>query len=264
MDIKTWLDWQDGQLSTPCWCWELKAIPGVKDPQKLTCKIHASFSIPKVGSRTFLCQDFTVPPTPKCLNRNAFLPKDLLYQDIWQQPFHLTVTYARGLQYWVEKLNPQEGSDFCPLVGSVVELWEMVQEHVVITKWDLLWDLGKVDPMATNQWPQTNSSRRVILPLGNEPSKTNTGFTEATTQTISPAETDTEPIRHTTPLVGTEGENQYLLVVTPPIGQLSLESASNDIKGSSTALCGEIPSKIHEWQLFSLCQQGQSVMEVPA
>ena len=47
LDIKTWLDWQACQLSTPCRWWELKAIPGVKDPQKLTCKIQASFLIPK-------------------------------------------------------------------------------------------------------------------------------------------------------------------------------------------------------------------------
>ena len=39
---------------------------------------------------------FHCTPTPKCLNRNAFLPNDLLYQDVQQQPFLLTVAYARG------------------------------------------------------------------------------------------------------------------------------------------------------------------------
>ena len=179
-----------------------------------------------------------MPLTPKCLNRNAFLPNDLSYQDVWQQPFLLTVAYAKGLQYWVEKLNLPDGSEFCPLAGSVVELREMVKEHVAITNWDLLWDLEKVDLRAMGQWPQTNLSRRVILPLGDEPSKTDTSFTEATTQTISLAETDTEPLRHTTPLVRVEGENWYLLVVTTSIGQLSLESASNGIEGSLTAPCG--------------------------
>ena len=111
----------------------------------------------------------------------------------------------------------------------------MVKEQVVLTNSDLLWDLGRVDPRAMNQWPQTSSSCGVIPPLGNEPSKPNTGFTEATTQTVSPATTDAEPIRHTTPPVGTEGENQYLLVVTTFIGQLSLEPASNGLEGSSAA-----------------------------
>ena len=38
-DIETWLDWQACQLDMPCWWMELKAIPGVEDPQKLTQKI---------------------------------------------------------------------------------------------------------------------------------------------------------------------------------------------------------------------------------
>ena len=104
LDIETWLDWQAHQLSTPCWWEELRAILGVKDPQKLTCKIWTSFSIPEVRSRTFPGQDYTVPPVPRCLNWNAFLLDKLLYQDMQQQPFLLTVTYATGLQYWVEKL----------------------------------------------------------------------------------------------------------------------------------------------------------------
>ena len=89
-----------------------------------------------------------------------------------------------------------------------------------------------------NQWPQTSLSCGVMLPLGDEPSKPDTGFPEATTQTVSPAITNTEPIRHTTLPVGMEGENWYLLVITVSIGQLSLESTSNGLNGSSTALHG--------------------------
>ena len=114
----------------------------------------------------------------------------------------------------------------------------MVKEHFVFTNWDLLWDLGRVDPRAMNQWPKTSSSSGVVLPLGDEPSEPDTGFTEATTETVSLAVTNAEPIRHTTPLVGMEGENWYLLVITTSIGQLSLESASNGLEGSSTALQG--------------------------
>ena len=50
------------------------------------------------------------------------------------QPFLLTVTYARGLQYWAEKLNLPDGSNFHPLAGSVMELKEMVKEHVIFTQ----------------------------------------------------------------------------------------------------------------------------------
>ena len=42
-----------------------------------------------------------------------------MYQDVRQQPFLLTVAYARGLQYWAEELNPPESPDSCPLAGSV-------------------------------------------------------------------------------------------------------------------------------------------------
>ena len=60
-DVETWLDWQACQLSTPTWWLELRAILGEKDPLKLTHKIWASFSIPKVRMRAFLGQDYTVP-----------------------------------------------------------------------------------------------------------------------------------------------------------------------------------------------------------
>ena len=235
LDIKTWLDWQACQLSTPCWWEELRAIPGVKDPWKLVCKIWASFSIPKIRSRAFQGQDYTVPPAPRCLNWNAFLLDELPYQDVQQQPFLLTVAYARGLQYWPEKLNLLESPDFCPLVGSVVELREVVREHIVFTNWDLLWDLGRVNLEAMNWWPQPSSSSRIVLPLGNEPSKLDTGFTEATTQTASLAASCIEPLRHITLPDGMEEENQYLLVITALIRQLNLGSASDNLRESSTA-----------------------------
>ena len=213
MDVETWLDWQASQLSTPCWWWELQAIPGVKDLQKLTHKIWTSFSIPKVRSRTFWGQDFTVPPAPKCLNRNAFLSDGLWCQDVQQQPFLLTLTYARGLQYWVEKLNLPDGSDFCPLTGSVVELkGDGKRTHCVHQLGPSL-GFGGVDPKAMSQGSQTSSSSMVMPLLDDKSSKPN-------------------------PPVRMEGENCYLLVVTASIGQHSLEPSGKGLKGSLTAQCG--------------------------
>ena len=94
-------------------------------------------------------------PAPKCLPRNVFLSDELSYQDMQQQPFLLTVAYAQGLQYWVERLNPPVDPDFCPLVGSVLELKERVKEHVVFSKKDVIQGLGRIDPGTTSQWPQT-------------------------------------------------------------------------------------------------------------
>ena len=69
LDVETWLDWQTCQLSTPTWWLEFRAILGVKDLRKLACKIQASFSIPEVRMRAIPGQEYTVPPTPKCLDR---------------------------------------------------------------------------------------------------------------------------------------------------------------------------------------------------
>ena len=151
IDVETWLDWQAHQLDMPCWWMELTAIPGVEDLQKLTQKIQASFLIPEVRSRVFSGQDYTAPPAPKCLTQNVFLPDELYYQYVQQQPFLLTVAYVQGLQYWTEELNLPEDPDFHPLVRSVIELRERVKEHVMFTKWDIIWDLGRVNLGATSQ-----------------------------------------------------------------------------------------------------------------
>ena len=73
-DVEMWVEWQALWLGMPAWWSELMAILWVEDPWKLACKIWASFSIPKVRMRASLEQGYTVPPAPKCLNRNAFLP----------------------------------------------------------------------------------------------------------------------------------------------------------------------------------------------
>ena len=168
------------------------------------------------------------------------LPDELSYQDVQQQPFLLTITYAWGLQYWAEKLNLPESPDFCPLVESVIELREMVKEHIMFTNWDLFWGLGRVNPGAMSQWlqPSLSSFARIVLPLGNKPSELDTGFTEATTQTASPDMSNVEPTGHIIPPDGTEEKNQYVLVITTLIRQLNLGSVHGNLGESSSALPG--------------------------
>ena len=98
-NIEVWLDWQACQLDTPHWWVEITAIPDVENPKRLAQKIHTSFSIPVVRCEAFPGQEYTMPPASKCLTRGMFLPNDLSYQDIWQQPLLLTVAYAWALQY---------------------------------------------------------------------------------------------------------------------------------------------------------------------
>ena len=154
-NVETWLEWQAEQLGTPAWWPHLKAIPGVKDPQKHACKIRASFYIPKVRMRASLDQQYTMPPTPKCLSRNAFIPDALSYQDIHQQPTLLMIAYTRGLQYWPEKFNPPRSPDLHPLVGSIVELREAMWELLTFNHWDVVQGLGAIHLGSMSQWPQT-------------------------------------------------------------------------------------------------------------
>ena len=142
------------KMDMPYWWAELIAIPGVEDPKKLTQKIHASFLIPAVRSRVFLGQGYNAPPTPKCLTQSVFLPDNLSYQDMQQQPFLLTLAYTRGLQYWMEKLNLPADLDFHPLARSVLELKERVKEHIVFSKQDVTQGLGRSDPGTMSQWLQ--------------------------------------------------------------------------------------------------------------
>ena len=67
-----------------------------------------------------------------------------------------------------------------------------MKEHVVFTDWDVFQDLGKVNPEATSQWPQTSLSglSRMEPSLDNQSGEKNTHFMEAATQTASPPMSD--------------------------------------------------------------------------
>ena len=129
-------------VGMPYWWVELTAIPNMENPKKLARKIHASFLILAVRCEASPGQGYTAPPTPKCLTRNMFLPNELSYQDVCQQPLVLTVAYAQVLQYWVEKFRPPVHLDYHTLAMTVVELMQHVREHITFYKQDVLWGLG--------------------------------------------------------------------------------------------------------------------------
>ena len=181
-----------------------------------------------------------------------FLPGELSYQDMWQQLFLLTMAYAQGLQYWMERLNPPEDPDFCPLARSVLELRERVKEHVIFTKQDVIQGLGVVNPGATSQWPQPipTGFGRVDPPLSPHvtmvpltrlqvddwPVEQNASFVEATTQTASPTMSGVKLTRPITPPDRTEEENWYVLVMTTLIRLLNLETSGVVLRETVTAL----------------------------
>ena len=46
----------------------------------------------------------------------------------------LTVVYAQGLEYWVEKFRLLANLDYHPMVISVMELMHTVKEHIIFYK----------------------------------------------------------------------------------------------------------------------------------
>ena len=119
---------------------------GITDPCKFAQKICASFYVLEVRSRMYPGQEYSAPLAPRSLNRGAFLPKKLEYQDVRQWPALLTIVYCQCLQHWVEKHNLPKSLDCCPLAESVRELSQAVREFVTITKGDILEGLEMEGP----------------------------------------------------------------------------------------------------------------------
>ena len=163
-DLELWLECQAEQLGTPMWWGELEAIPGISDPCKFAQKICASFYIPEVRSRMSLGQEYSALLAPRSLNRGAFLPEELEYQDVRQRLALLTIAHCQCLQYWEEKHNLPRSLDCHPLAESVRELSQVVQEFIYITKRDILEGLEMEEPAGSCQPPSATIFSWVLEP----------------------------------------------------------------------------------------------------
>ena len=81
-DLEQWLGHQADQLGTPTWWGKLQAVPSITDLCQFTQKIWASFHVPEIQFRACPDHGYSTPPAPKCLDRGAFLPERLEYQDV--------------------------------------------------------------------------------------------------------------------------------------------------------------------------------------
>ena len=133
------------------WWKELEAVPDITDWWKFARKIQASLHIPEVQSRMFSGEGYSLPPTPQSLNRGAYLPDNLTYQDVRQWPTLLTVAYCWCLQSWAEKCNLPRNPNFCPLAESMRELRKAVHEFVNITQEDVTKGLEMEEPEGGHQ-----------------------------------------------------------------------------------------------------------------
>ena len=164
-DLETWLEYQAKQLGTPTWWGELEAIPGIADLHKFAQKIRASFYIPEVQSRMFLEEGYSMPPAPQSLNRGAYLPDKLTYQDIRWQPALLTVAYCWCLQHWVEKCTICQGIWTSALWLKVRELRQAIHEFMNITREDMMKGLKMEEPEGGHQPSPTTIFSQVLGPL---------------------------------------------------------------------------------------------------
>ena len=225
--METWLEWQAKQLGTPTWWMELQAITGIRDPQKLAQKIRASFYIPEVWMRTLLEPGYTVPPTLRSLDRNAFLPDNLSYQDVQQKPALLTMAYARSLQYWVEKQSLLRSQNLHPLAESVVELQEAVKEYVILNYLDIIQDLGATNKESPSHEPHTTIFSHMLLsPKEEQEFRRTTIYIASTTAKRDTAKYTASPAR-------TERENPCLLFVTVSVAWLNLGPGGSTIRRST-------------------------------
>ena len=151
--------------------------------------------------RTLLEPGYTAPPAPRSLDRNAFLPDDLSYQDVWQKLALLTVTYAKSLQYWVEKQSLSRHWSLHPLAESVIELWEAVKEYVTFNHQDIICGLG------TNGEPQATLFSWVLSSLS-----MNSDIGRAATHTAGTV-AKRDMTEHATSLARTKMENPCLLFI---------------------------------------------------
>ena len=202
-DLEMWLEYQVRQLGTLMWWGKFEAVPGIADLHKFTRKIRVSFYIPEVQSRMFPEEGYSMPPVPQSLNRGAYLPDKLTYQDVRWQPALLTVAYCRYLQHLAEKCNPLGNPDFCPLVESVRELRQAIHEFMNITQEDVMEGLKLEEPEGGHRPSPTTIFSQVLGPLADRQ--------EAEDSSAWPRDS---AIECAPPPLRLEWEDCYMLVIT--------------------------------------------------
>ena len=136
-----WVTWRAWMDETPGWWQELAMVPGVDNHKKLACEVWASFQLPQRASKGHWVEnDHQAPVALLCLHQKNFplLPNSkFTCQDIQELQREKIVTYAKALQFWVEKANLPTKGQPCLLVGSVVELREEMKCYISFSDKDV-------------------------------------------------------------------------------------------------------------------------------
>ena len=173
----------------------------------------------EVQSRMFPEEGYSTPRAPQSLNREAYLPDKLTYQDIRWWPVLLTVAYCQCLQHWAEKRNLPENPDFCPLAESVRELRQAIHEFVNITWEDVMKGLKMEEPEG-GHWPSPMTIFSWVLgPLANRQ--------EAEESSARPRD---RAIECTPPTLRLEQEDQFVLVIASLMSWLTIGPGSDNVR----------------------------------
>ena len=144
-----------------------------------------------------------------------------------------------GLQYWVEILNPPVDPDFCPLARSVLELKEMVEEHVVFSKKDIIQGLGRIDLGNMSWWPLTTPTN-----MGSRNSSDAGGWEACVT--IPPSFGSIPERRHTTgPSTRPQMEDQ-LIGQDASLIEVATQTASATVPGVKMTSLITLPDQMEE------------------
>ena len=118
----------------PDWWQELVEIPEVDDHWELARKIQASFELPEWISELHDVENYHLALlAPPCLHQKDFLlPQDPKFpcHDIRMAQAEKTVAYVQALQFWAEKSHPPTPGQPPLLVGSVLELREVMESYI--------------------------------------------------------------------------------------------------------------------------------------
>ena len=113
--------------------------------ERLAKEVRASFQFPRCRHELDPKEaPYHAPPAPPCLHRWRFMPQvQSIYasQDIREIPWEKAVAYARALQYYAERSDPQKRGQPCLLVESVVELREEIGFYLAFQDEEVFWGL---------------------------------------------------------------------------------------------------------------------------
>ena len=191
-EYKRWVTWQGQALDMPDWWQELVEIPEVDDYWELAQKIWASFNLLQQMSKLHDMENYYLAPlTPPCLCQKDFLlppnPKFPCW-DIREGQLEKTVAYAQALQFLAEKSNLPTPGQLCLLVGSILELREMMEPYVSF------FDDAVLDGVAPSEGFLKDQSEETI-PESAQPASTNPPLKR--------------PLQKKQPLLGASGGTNY-------------------------------------------------------